>query len=219
MKRFGILTLIFVFAFAASAFALDKNIKAGNMVFGGAGEFDLAAGSQTITPDQGDDITSSTLGFGLEAWMGYFVIDGLELGPLVGFGYDKLTQDEMGATADDDLVSTTTSYDIGLQIGYFFDVHDIVVPYGMLRAAYGGATTTVDNGVDESDNTFSGFVVGPKAGIDLFFYKTVALDLGLFFDYRSGTNTFNTGVSGADDVEVDMVNTDYGLAVGFNVFF
>ena len=219
MKRASILILVLLFAFAGTALASEKRIKQGDIVVGGAADFGLAMGSQTITPEEGDDITSSTLGFGLEGWMGYFVIDGLEIGPMLGFGYDKLTQDEAGQTVDDDLVTTTTSYDIGAQIGYFLDVGSVAVPYGMLRFAYAGASMSVDNGDVESTSDFTGFLVGPKLGANIFLLNTVALDLGLFLDYRSRTNTFDSGASGADSIDTDFVNMDYGLALGFNVFF
>lgn len=228
MKKVLIFTLILVFAFAMTAFAgKDKNIKAGDILVGGGTDLGFGMGSMTITPDVDDAIDQehSLMNFGLNGYAGYFVIDGLELGPTVEFDYSKNTM--TWSEGDDEVITTTTEWAIGLQVGYFLDLDSIAVPYGMLGFGYAKMGTTADvTEVDDDGDTVettnemdaSAFKIGPKLGVNLFFTNKIALDLGLYMDYYmngSGTET----ETDEDDLDFDFTEMDYGLAVGFNVFF
>jgi len=220
MKKVLVITLVLVFAFSLTAFAgKNKAIKAGDIVVGGAADFGFGMGSSTGTPEDGDDVEMKSMDFGFGGFMGYFVIDGLEIGPALGVAYGKDTTVDAGHDGENDLITSATTYDIGAQIGYFFGLKGIVVPYGMLRFAYMGGSGSTDNGDTEATMDMSGFTVGPKAGVDLFLTNKVAVDLGLFLDYESYTQTMNSGAEGAEDVDMDYTDMDYGLAVGINVFF
>ncbi len=218
MKRMSLFILILIFVAAGSAFAGDKNIEAENILVGGAADLGFALGTRTATPEEGDDIETNTTSFGLSGYMGYFVIDGFELGPILALDNEKITYVEGGANGDD-AVSSTTTYDFGLQLGYFFDLGGAAVPYGMLGIAYRGGSTSYDNGDTEATADMSGYVIEPKVGANIFFTEAIALDLGLFVEYASYTQTQDSGEDDSEEADFDVSETNYGLAVGFNVFF
>ncbi len=226
MKRVCVLSFVLLFLLASSAMAADKKIQSGNVVVGGAGNFGFGMGNHTESPEEGDDLTSSTIDIGLETYIGYFVINGLELGPLLGVNYDKMTQNDMPIRDDagniareDDITTTATTYDLGAQIGYFLEVGSVAVPFFRVGAAYVGGSRSVDDGENDASTKLQGFMVGPRLGVDIFFTRAIALELGAFLDYQSVKATYDSGVDGAEEFETDLTDTDYGLAVGFNIFF
>ena len=72
-----------------------------------------------------------------------------------------------------------------------------------------------DLGNTKSTDASGGLVVGPRLGVDLFFARNAALNLGVYFDYYSGSGKQENG----RDIDYDTTRTDYGLAVGFDLFF
>jgi Outer membrane protein beta-barrel domain len=217
VKRISVITLVLVFAMASSVLAADKNIEAQNILVGGAADFGFGMGTTTATPEEGDDVETKTTEFGLNGYMGYFVVDGFEVGPILGINNDKTTVVDGGV--DGDFVTSTTTYRIGLQVGYFFDLDSIAVPYGMLALGFLGGSSSMDNGDTEATSSISGYGFGPKVGANIFFTEAIALDLGLFMDYDSYTQTVDAGGDDSEEYDLDTTDVNYGLAVGFNVFF
>lgn len=238
MKRACIITLILVFALSIPAFAkpLKKNIKKGDLVVGGGFDSRFGIGLEMENTDDGD-LETNKIDFGLNGFFGFFVADGFELGPFAGVDYhrevdrDREITDATGDFETYEIIYTETMYDIGLQLGYFFETNTLAVPYLQLFAAYVGGTEAVDNEVDDMNVNISAFRIGPRTGVNFFFTPTVALDLGIFFDYTTGTRSYDfteaetnlvnpyVASTGEDTVDNSFYDLEYGAAIGLNLFF
>jgi opacity protein-like surface antigen len=218
-----ILTLVLpAFAMADNA----KKIKTGNLFFGAGTSLGFEAGTDTQSDENGKKLESSDLGFDLALMMGYFLIDGIELGPKLGLAYNRRTDKDRQVTANTTAITTTRDitttdllYEAGLQFAYFIDTEGIVVPYILVGAAYLGGNAIWDNEIEEITLTVSGFTAGPEVGINIFFTRSIATNIGAFFDYSSGTRSADSDAQSAQKIENDFSTMDFGIQVGINVFF
>lgn len=203
-----VLTLIMVLA-AGPAFAKkskDSPYASKTVLLGGGLSANAFSGSNTMTPDQGDDYTTDVFGIGLDGLAGYFVISGLEIGGLLMVDYN---------TASDDAGETTnTSWSVGPQLGYFFGVSDGIALYAMLALGYQSMTVAYAPdaaGAKDTENNNSGFFGEPNVGAVFQLNKKIGLYTGLYLHYYSGSGTTDDGTNEAD---YDYSESRYGLKVG-----
>lgn len=212
MKRIAFSMLLIVFLAPGTTSAEEpKRIKQGNLLVGGAANLSVFVSSQSLEPDVEGASETETIrsGFGLDALVGYFVIDGLEVGPFVGVDYDKYDNE------DADLSTTTTAWSAGGQLGYFVDFGSIAVPYGLVRGGYVAVDFRSETGDEDATDEFGGYLLGMRLGANIFFSRSIALDLAGFFDYYTGVGTVDDGA----EYDYDGARKDYGALVGFNLFF
>jgi hypothetical protein len=212
MKRVTILLLVVFLAAGAAAYAdTAKKIKQGNVMIGGGADLGAIVGSRTFEPDidGAESSETSRAAFGLEGLLGFFVIDGLELGPFWGVDYEKFDNE------DADFTQTAVTWAAGGQLGYFLDWGTIAVPYILVKAGYISGNYSTEIGADETTDDSTGFLVGPRLGANVFVTRSVALDLAAFYEYAAGSGTQESG----DEMDYDTVQAEYGFLVGFNIFF
>lgn len=222
MKRTALLFTLFLLVIVLLAGSvradMGKKIKTGNIFIGSLVALDLQLGNQSTQSDDAEGSAISNIGFDLDLHGGYFLIDGLEFGPSFSFNYDRYTL-KNGGTDGDDLFSTTLSYDLGVQLGYFWDNKSTAVPFMRLDAAYRRYQESADSGDTEFSSVQNGFLIGPKVGVDIFFTRAIALELGAYLDYSMGFRIDDTGQEGQNEIDSIVHSFQYGLGIGFNVFF
>lgn len=228
MKKVFALTFIFLFIFSAIAFAgnpKDKKIKKGNMIVGGWFTSHFAIGLELEEQQNNpDNLETNLVGFNLNGMFGYFVADGFELGPMLGVDYlkaierDREVTDDQGDTTTVEIIHTNTLFDVGLQMGYFFETNTVTVPYIMVGVAYEGGTGSVNDEITDASMETTAIKVIPKVGVNFFFTTAIALDLAGYMDYTGGIRSYDFG-DGSDPVDNDFLELDYGAAIGINVFF
>ena len=121
----------------------------------GGWELGLDAGWDFEGPD-GQDV-------GLDAWLGYFIMDNLSVGVDLSFAY-----------ADD-----ANDFYLGVYGEYNFDMGWVVVPH----VGVGIGWLNREIGLVTDDN--NAFNIGAWVGIKYFVTETWALDLDLYFDYAT----------------------------------
>ena len=200
------------------AFAQDSPVAAGTLLLSGSSGLGFDYLSYTFEPEEGDDWTESDLNFGLTGKLGYFVIDGLAVGPVLDVGYNSHSFDP-----DSDLDPVTTlTYGGGIWVGYYFDLGSAFYPYASLGFLFMGSSIDDPNVDVDNDGEFEGETTtstnyGPAlwAGTLISFAEGWFLDLGLEFEYLFGSIEVKDGES----VTTDKTTMDVGLNVGIGVFF
>ena len=216
MRRTAILALVMVFCVAGAAFAEKKEIDKGTIMIGGLSTLGLLLGNHTIEPEGGDEFKASSTVFALLGYGGYFVMDQLEVGPVLGFGYGKAEVDQDNA----DTTATMSMWDIGVQAAYIFDLgkNKTYAPFAQLALEYmkGSMEYEVDVGGASSKTTseLSGWSATPRGGVMFFLHQRFALDLSFFIKYISASGSTENG----QKVDMDATSMNYGILVGFNGF-
>ncbi len=228
MKKVILLTILLLFAFSSFAMAgnpKDKKIKKGNMIVGGCFNSNFAIGLEIEEQDNGkDDLETNFVRFDLEGMFGYFVTNGFEIGPYAGINYERAVLRDRDAIDDEgeattvEIINTDTLFDMGLQLGYFFETNTVAVPYIMLGAAYVAGTGSSNNELSDTKIDTAAFSASPKAGVNIFFTNSVALNLGAFFEYTGGIRSYDYDDK-SDVIDHDFMELEYGAAIGVNVFF
>ena len=223
MKRFLIFVVVLCLLIpaVASAKRKGKKIDGGNILVGGSINAGLNFANRSFSFDKNDseqDFSNTEISG--DALMGFYLNKGFEIGPWISLGYDQQTDND----TDDEI--TEQFWTIGAQAGYFADLHDVIVPYLMLRFGYTSFhNETIDHITDTqtgstdkatSTDTYTGFTVGPKLGTALFVTRALAFDLALHYDYFTGTGTRKND---DDQNDYDVTSSDYGIALGLFVFF
>ncbi len=211
MKR-ALVVLGVLAMFAVPTLAQDL-VSAGSIFLEGSSGLGFDYLSYTFEPEEGDSTSATEMNLDLTGKLGYFVIDGLAVGPVLNVGYNSYTYE------DEDPI-TTMSYGGGIWGGYYFDLGGAFLPYGALGFLFQGSSTsytTTDATGDSVDVTDSTILYGPVlwAGGLLSFAEGWVLDLGIEFDYLFGSNEVGDG----DTVTTDLTVMDIGLNVGIGVFF
>ena len=212
-----ILLMICIFAGPARA-DMGKKIKTGNIFLGSLAALNLQLGNQTTQSDDADGSAISNIGFDLDLHGGYFFIDGLEFGPAFGVNYDRYTV-KNGGVDSEDLYATTISYDLGVQLGYFWDNKSTAVPFIQLEVGYRRYQESADNGDSVFSTVQNGFLIGPAVGVNIFFTRAIALELGANLDYSMGFRTDETDQENQSEIDSVVHSFQYGIGIGFNVFF
>ena len=188
MKK--LLTLLFPALLAGGA--ASAQLREGNYMVGGSIG---STGFDFLNP-------GTNFNFNLNPKVGKFVSDNFVLGATLDLGYGLTT----GATNKGS--TNTLSYGIYPFLRYFFRdetegrVPSRVVPYLELGAGFGGKNTRIkDNGLT-STKTSNGLLLNAQPGLAFILNQSVAMDLGLRYQYIGGTPTTNS----------------LGLQLGFQIF-
>ena len=217
MKRISVMALILVLGIAGVAFAENMEIDKGTIMISGMSTGGLFLGKHTLAPEQGDDIKADSTAFALIGSGGYFVMDGLAIGPMIGFGYGKVEVDNQGS----DVTATLSAWDIGIQGVY---IHELSkkkewAPFGALSLDYMSGKVEYEIEVagnkNKTKNDMSGWSATPRGGVMFFLHPRFALDLSVFIKYISGSGSTEAGGSSAD---MDVTSMNYGLMIGLNGF-
>jgi hypothetical protein len=169
---------------------------------------------------------------------GYFVMKGLEIGPIVTLAYMQNTNEiktPVPGTNTDQTITTTSEgmlFGIGPQMAYFIDAHPLVHPYVFLSIELMAASvkneieTEVGNNTTTADTTgdMLGVMLRPKVGAMFYLTKKFGIDLAwhLSYNYMDGDGENDTGVGGAGAVtKADVTNGNFstGFTAGLNFFF
>lgn len=217
MRRVVILSLVLILLTAGTSLAEKKQIDEGSIVVGGVSSLALLTGSTKIEPEDGDSMTADTTLVALMGYGGYFLQKGIEVGPILGFGYGKAEVDEDGLKT----TNTVNVFDIGIQAGYLYEMSkkDDWLPFGMMSLEYmsGKFESTYEMPpAKEVKNTgeISGYSVMPRGGIMFFLHDRIALDLSVFIKYVSASGSTENG----DKQNLDLTSTNYGILIGIDGF-
>lgn len=185
-------------------------VDKGSFMLGGDVNFNLATGSSTIEPDEGDDVDTDIFNFGMDALAGYFVINRLEVGGVLAVEYES----EDG----DDAKETDTTFGLGPQVGYFYQFTDDWSAFGMLPIGYMKNSNKVepdDKDANETENSVSGWFFEPRAGVAYHLNNSLALTASVYFRYFTASGTQDNG---DDDRDYDFKQTQLGLKIGLLAF-
>jgi len=184
----------------------------GDFLVGGDFNFRLAGGSTTIEPDQGDKQETDHFWFDLSGLAGYFVIHGLEIGPMIDIGY-QTDEDDAGKTS-------TTDWSLGVQGGYFYHVVDRLSLFAMMGVGYVSYTQEFNpdaRGAQNQSVDHSGFGLEPRLGAMYGISRRLGLTAALYYRYYfNGSGTQDNGNASAD---FDISSSEYGLKIGLAGFF
>ena len=142
----------------------------------------------------------------VNALAGFFLVDSLEIGPVVSLSYsrEKFTESEYA--------ESWLTISLGGQIGYFFNTYSNLVPYiGAIAEYYSYTNTEMPAAAAETEYKYSGYSIEPRAGLNLFLSNSIAFAPYVFFQYLTATLKDS-------DPEFVMKRTDFGLRLDFNVF-
>jgi len=213
MKR-TLVVLGILAMFALPTFAQDL-VTAGSIFIEGGSGLGFDYFMYTFEPDVegADSYDESEMNLDLYGKMGYFVIDGLAVGPILNVGYNSYTPYDIVEDEAGDPITTMT-YGFGIWGGYYFDLGSAFLPYVALGFLLDGYNQTIPG--DDEDYTVTGMMYGPAlwAGGLISFAEGWALNLGLDFEYLFGTYTYGDG----EDVDVDRTTMDISFDVGLLVF-
>lgn len=181
---------------------LGMNLIAGDtlgqgMIFGSSG---IAIGVEKTYEDgvATSDIFRANINMLTEA--GYFVADGLAIGPMLAFRFYDWHDNESSSS-----YGRASELVPGIQALYIFRLPGIIQPYAQL----GGAFLWMRIKYDEKD--YFGYKVLSVAGVKLRAAEKTTVDLGLFYSFASMT------LSGSDPLE--RTDLGYGgLRVGLSLY-
>ena len=185
--------------------------ESGTFMVGGDFSFRLAGGSTDIEPDEGEEQTTDHFYFDLSGLGGYFVIDGLEIGPLVDFGYQS-DEDDAGKTK-------TTDWSIAAQIAYFYRVAGRFSIFPMASVGYVSYKQEfepdAENAQDQSVD-HSGFAFELRGGAMYGINRHLGVTGALYYRYYTGSGTQDNGQA---DNDFDITSSEYGIRLGLLGFF
>ena len=224
MRKLSIVLLVLSLGLllASTASAKEAAYNAGNIFLSGATDLNLAFGTDTVKPKDGDSQDTSHTVFGLGTRVGYFVINGLEVGLGLDYNYDKASTDipttdpTTGATEKIKTDTTTSDYLFGIQGAYFFDLGG-TDPFIALLLGLGGNSNDVkpDKG-DKTTNSASGMAYDISVGVNFLLNKRVGLAPALFYTGDSFSGSYKVGSGTAADY--DTTSSRMGLRVGIDLF-
>lgn len=191
---------IALFAVAALlAVGANAQIEKGKIYVGG--KTNLSFTSATVTPEYdgtaGDK--TKTQSFEFSPAVGYFIMDGLAVGLDLSFSTEK---EKVGDGDWSDPMKTT----VIAAFGKYYMGSGNIKPFGMARLGYAAVSMADDDAFKSS-----GLAFGAAVGGAYFLNESVALELGLGYDYLSLKNK-------KDDKSVDKVGA-LGVNIGVVVTF
>lgn len=201
-----VLTLLFSgSALAWGVTAKDDPFASGKVFLGLSSGLDFGMGTDTYEPEDGDEVETDVMQFGIGATGGYFVLKGWEIGLAARYDYGRTTD-------EDDNIASTGDFLIGIQTGYYYATPIPVHPFINVEAGYAGRFTNFepDEG-DETSDSAGGFAVRPSLGAVFFFSDEIALAPSFYYQY--------TALSGTDDTtgtefDYDASSSRLGFQLG-----
>jgi hypothetical protein len=191
LKRI-VLTLITALLFFNCNSAYAFTIKKGTISLGGSSNFSAER--------YDTDRTTSSDGISISINSGYFVIDNLELGAQLGFGYYNSDEAE------------GKDFDIGPFLTYHIDFNEtsniyLTGMFGFLKSYYDH-----DDFSEESDGT----LLSAEIGWEYFFTPNVSGKIGIRYT-RKEMEYDSEGEY--QDTDYSMTSTSYGTNIGLKIYF
>lgn len=185
-----------------------QNIWPGNFMVGGDLTGELSSISRERSPEEQDPTTTEGVSAQLGLYGGYFIRQGLEIGPSIMIEYsDKSTDGPAGSSE-----STELGANIGAHIGYYHFLDMRWVPFGKLTVTFNH-----DESEDETADYYAdGIGLVTQAGAEYFITGSIALKLAAYLDYELlwwDRDTGSTSLSGSTDTY------DLGITAGVDLFF
>ena len=187
------------------------SLSKGNFLLGGDFDASVLFGSHTVAIGGSvDDETKDSFSAGAGCLLGYFVIQGLEIGAIFDVYYTKIEHEKINSTDTVDI-----QYYIGPQLGYFYPVGNSFSLFGM--GAFGYRRSYVESKSKEPNTTVeiysqgNGQFVEPRVGTVIHVNKYLAFSGTFFFMYSMMDALDDT--PGAS-IDYDIVQMDYGLKIG-----
>lgn len=174
-------------------FSAASGLTTGTIVISGDTNFDF---DYNKLKDNDADYDVKTTSFQVDATIGYFIMDMVEVGPI--FGLERTTT-KNGADYTD------TTFNLGAYGKYYFDLQSELYPYATANLGY--FSEKEENGASV---TTKGIYFGAGAGVKYFLNDYFAVDAGLRFTFGKGT----IDAGGSDDATL----TDVELLAGISVF-
>ncbi|MFH1198065.1 MAG: opacity family porin [bacterium] len=188
MKKLFTLFVIIFFTNSSGSLAQDY-AKKGALEIGGNVFFTM-----TTTVSNGESAENSTITFGAEPYIGYFITNGFEIGLLPTF---------INSSYDED---SETVLGIFLAPAYVFDLKSKVFPFIEARVGYN--SVTFDDGNNSS--TSSGISFGGRAGVKVVLGKNALLNLAA---------SYMMITTNPEDWEGDRCGQDIiAIGAGFTIF-
>jgi hypothetical protein len=204
-----------------TSFAKDNAYAAGNMFLSGDTNLNMAFGTDSLKLKDQDKQDTDHVVFGLGTRAGYFFINGLEAGLGMTYDYDKssykedYTSDSGDDTSKINVDDTTSSYLIGLQGQYFFDMNGIDPFIGVLIGYNGLSNENKPEKGDKTTSSGGGLAYDISAGVNFLLNKRVGIAPALF--YR-GASVSGTNKYGSESIDFDSTSSRYGLRIGIDLF-
>jgi len=230
MKKLGItLSVFFALAMilAAPAWAA-KHPQAQSRESEGEGSFNqgmvVVGGDSDLAATGGDRYTSAGknslddpwTNVDFDAFAGYFVIKGVEVGGFVNADYAKNDTKETFKQGDVSVsttsLNTTTEWDVGPQAGYFYQIIHQIGVFGRLDIGYGGVTDLGGTKDKKTTTTDSGFIVRPVGGAVFLVTRNVGISISLYFKYYAGTGKITA--PGLSDQTSTVSEPSGGMKIG-----
>ena len=204
-KTWVTLTAVSGTAMAWGVTSKDNPFAGGKILIQVDSALDFAMGTDTYDPDGGESEETDVLSFGVGVHGGYFVVKGLEIGPVFRYSYNRFTD-------EDDNVTSSGEYLGALQIGYFLATPVPVHPWITVEGGYAGmfAMNDPDEG-NSTENQAGGYAVRPSIGLAFFFTDKFAITPGAYYQY---TALAGTDDSSGKDVDYDLTTSRYGFEIG-----
>ncbi len=191
------LCLLLVPALAFGQVKLQKARFAQKGKFHLGGGLNYSSTSSKMTKPTETDATDSS-SFGFMPAIGYFVIDGLEVGAIIDY------------TSSSEGDADSSRFALGPQVAYYYKASPVLYPYG--RAAW-VFNLSEDNG---DDAEYGGNKLRVGAGVGVAFGHKVGGLLSLGLDYVRDARTMKP--KGASDT-MEFETTGFELNGGFSIYF
>lgn len=193
---------IALFAVAALlAVGANAQIEKGKIYVGG--KTNLSFTSMTVTPEydgeSDDDLKMKTQSFEFSPEVGYFIMDGLAVGLNLSYETAK------AKVGDGDWSDPAKSMGVAA-FGKYYMGSGNIKPFGMARL---GFMSSADS--DDDADKFSGLAFGAAVGGAYFLNESVALELGVGYDYAKMKNK--------DDDKSALKAGQLGVNIGVVVTF
>lgn len=187
----------------AWSFKLERPemIQSGTFTFGG--NLSFAALTETNTPKGGDDAETSVSRFGIAPNIGYFVMDGLEIGAMLDY-HQASSEPDGGDKAE------TSGYGVGLYGAYYFNFlkDNALFPYVGVSLRYLSETPGEDLEVSGTD-------IRPGIGLMLAIGGRTGgfMKLGVDYQIMSTTAEFDGDEIGTQDTSGIVIGMGFGLYI------
>ena len=203
MKKRAVLTVLGILLFILPSFG--QNIWPGDLFIGGDISSSLVWRRSYIDPeDSGSDIREDEYSATFSGYAGYFITQGVEIGPDLILRYSQRSDNQGNDTIE-------RSARFGAHAGYFHYTGGKWVPFGKLVSTY-NLTSRINDG---NEYLATGLSLIPILGIDLFITASVAVKASAFFDfeYLWWEDEFDTG-----EIKGETMNLNTGISLGLDVF-
>lgn len=199
MKKVSWLAPIALLLAGGGAFGQSSK---GDWVVGGGLSGSLGIGSYRVRSGDAAAEPNKTVKAGLNGFAGYFLADGVELGPELDYSFSKETEPDGDSSA-------LTLYDLGVQGGFFHPLGRSLLLYFRSSLPYRALRSRFELGPITGESIGRGLSLMPRGGANLLVTDHLALNVNLFlllsalWDRETGERT---------------TTLRYGVELGLNLF-